>query len=120
MTVDAKGRVTSAASRTITLPAAPTLSSLGGASTKLYTATIGTSWSGSAAPYTQNITVSGILASDTPIVDVDLSSTAYANKNAVLEAYAKVYRITTAANSITVYADEKTTTSIPIQLKVIR
>lgn len=90
------------------------------ASTTLYSATIGTSWTGSAAPYTQTITVSGMLATDTPIVDVNLSSTAYADKDAVVEAYAKVYRITTAANSITVYADEKTTVSIPIQLKVVR
>lgn len=90
------------------------------ATTALYSATIGTSWTGSSAPYTQSITVSGILATDTPIVDVNLSSITYANKDAVLEAYAKVYRITTAANSITVYADEATKTSIPIQLKVVR
>lgn len=120
VTVDAKGRVTGAASRTITMPAAPTASSLGCATTAVYTTTIGTTWSGSAAPYTQTITVSGILASDTPIVDVNLSGVDYSNKDAVIEAYAKVYRITTAANSITVYADEATSTAIPIQLKVVR
>ena len=90
------------------------------ATTTLYTASITTTWTGSAAPYTQTITVSGMLATDTPIVDVDLSGVTYANKDAVIEAYAKVYRITTAADSITVYADEKTTTAITIQLKVVR
>ena len=120
VTRDSNGHVTKVNTKTVTMPTSPTLSSLGAASTKLYTATIGTSWSGSAAPYTQTITVSGILATDTPIVDVNLSSVTYANKDAVIEAYSKVYRITTAANSITVYADEATTTSIPIQLKVIR
>lgn len=86
----------------------------------LYNATIGTAWSGSAAPFTQNISISGILAADTPIVDMNLSSITYANKEKVVEAYSKIYRITTYANGITVYSDEKTTVNIPIQLKVIR
>ena len=90
------------------------------ATTSIYTASVGTAWSGSEAPYTQTIAVSGILSTDTPIVDVDLSSVAYADKDAVIEAYAKVYRITTANGTITVYADEATTTAIPIQLKVVR
>lgn len=90
------------------------------ATTILYSASIGTAWSGSAAPYTQAITVNGILASDTPIVDVNLASIAYANKDNVIEAYSKIYRIVTAANKITVYADEKTTVAVPIQLKVVR
>lgn len=90
------------------------------ATTKVYTATIGTSWSGSAAPYTQTISVSGMLSTDTPIVDINFSSIAYSNKEAVVTAWSSIYRITTSTNSITVYADEKTTTSVPIQLKVIR
>lgn len=92
----------------------------GKATTAIYNATIGTSWSGSAAPYTQTITVSGITAADTPIVDVDLSGTDYSNKESVISAWSSVYRITTAANSITVYADDKTETAVPIQLKVVR
>ena len=87
---------------------------------KVYTASITTTWTGSAAPYTQTITVSGILATDTPIIDVDLSSITYENKASVVEAYANIYRITTAADSITVYSDAATTVSIPIQLKVVR
>jgi len=91
----------------------------GKATTATYSATIGTSWSGSAAPYTQSITVSGITANDNPIVDVKPSAT-YATGKAQVEAWGSIHRIVTAANSITVYANEKTTTSIPIQLKCVR
>lgn len=90
-----------------------------GAVTKNFTATIGTSWTGSSAPYTQSVTVSGLLASDKPIVDLVPSST-YATAEAQLEAWANIYRIVTAANKITVYATEKTTTSISIQMVVNR
>lgn len=90
------------------------------ATTTVYTATIGTSWSGSAAPYTQTVSVPGILSTDTPIVDINFSSIAYSNKEAVVTAWSSIYRITTSNNSITVYADEKTETAVPIQLKVVR
>lgn len=89
------------------------------ASCTTYNATIGTSWTGSAAPYTQTITVSGILATDNPIVDCVLSAT-YATAKSQLEAYSNIYQITTAANSITVRATAKTTTAVPIQLLCIR
>ncbi|WP_301067050.1 hypothetical protein [uncultured Duncaniella sp.] len=89
------------------------------ASCTTYNASIGTSWTGSSAPYTQTITVSGILASDNPIVDCVLSST-YSTAKAQLEAYSNIYQITTAANSITVRATAKTTTTVPIQLLCIR
>ena len=112
VTKDANGHVTKVNTKTVTMPQAPSMQST------VYKATIGTSWSGSAAPYTQTITVNGITANDTPVIDVDLSSIEYTNKDDVIEAYSKVYRITTAANSITVYADEATTTNIPIQIKV--
>ena len=84
-----------------------------------YTASITTTWSGSAAPYTQDITISGMLAADKPIVDLTPSST-YATAQAQLADWGKIYRIVTAANKITVYATEKTTTALPIQLQVVR
>ena len=82
-----------------------------------YTVTIGTSWTGSSAPYTQDITVSGILATDEPIVDVITTTDNYEKE---MEEYAKIFKITTSANKITVYATEKTTASIQIKLKVVR
>lgn len=90
-----------------------------GAVTKFFTAQIGTTWTGSAAPYTQTITVSGILASDRPIVDLVPSST-FATAENEISNFAKIYRITTAANSITVYATEKTDVALNIQMGVHR
>ena len=90
-----------------------------GAVSTSYTATISTSWTGSEAPYTQSITVSGILASDTPIIDIVPSST-YATAQAQEEAWSKIYRITTANNAITIYAHEKAEVEIPIKMVVIR
>lgn len=90
-----------------------------GAVTKFFTAQIGTTWTGSAAPYTQTITVSGILASDKPIVDLVPSSTFATAENEITN-FAKIYRITTAANSITVYATDKTDVALNIQMGVHR
>lgn len=93
-------------------------SSGGGAET--FTATIPTSGWSASAPYTVSVAVSGILATDTPVVDVVLSNTAETAK-AQLEAWGTVGRIVTSNNSITVYCyDSVPTTEIPIQLKVVR
>ena len=84
-----------------------------------YTATITATWTGSAAPYSQSVTVSGVLAADTPIVDIVQTGTA-ATDQTMRDNWAKVTRIVTAANSITVYASDKTTANVPIQLKCVR
>lgn len=84
-----------------------------------YTATIGTSWSGTAAPYSQTITVTGLKSTDVPLIDFVNSGT-YATDLNREEAWGSIYRIVPANNKITVYAHEKTTTSCPIQLLVIR
>lgn len=88
--------------------------------TDVYTATISTSWTGSSAPYTQTVTVTGITSTDTPIVDVVLSSTTSTALNQ-LEAWNCVSQITTGTNQITVTClEDKPITAIPIQLKVVR
>ena len=84
-----------------------------------YTASIGTSWTGSAAPYTQTITVSGMSANDNPIVDI-VPDSDYDTAVEQMYEYNKIYRITTALNSITVYATEPTEVAIPIQLKCVK
>lgn len=86
----------------------------------VYTATLtAAGWSAS-APYTQTVSVSGITASDTPIADVVLSSTA-ATAISQQDAWGCVSKITTAANSITATClEEKPTINIPIRLMAIR
>lgn len=101
--------------------ASAALTALGAASAVLYNATVSTTWSGSSdAGYTQTVTVSGIRNTDVPVVGVVLSSD---KSSAVLQgkAFACINRITTATNSITLYAyTTQPTTAITIQLLVVR
>jgi hypothetical protein len=84
------------------------------------TATLDTDdWTGTEAPFTQVQAVSGILATDVPIVDVVLSGD-WEVDEARLEAWGHVYRIVTSNNSITAYAREKPDVALPLQLKVVR
>ena len=86
-----------------------------------YTVTLAAeSWTGSAAPYTQTVNVTGILASDRPIVDAALTGTSSTDK-AILKAWGLVSRIVTADGSITATCyDEKPEVDIPFQMEVIR
>lgn len=84
----------------------------------VYTATITTTWENAQAPFTQTVSVPGILASDKPIIGVKYSDD-YVTAAAELEAWACVYRITTSADSITVYASSTTSTPVNIQLVVL-
>ena len=87
---------------------------------KIYTATLSTNWSGNSAPYTQTVTVTGILSDDSPIVDVVLSSTT-STALSQLEAWGCVSKITTGTDQITVTClEDKPATAIPIQIKVVR
>lgn len=76
-------------------------------------------WTGEAAPYTNTVTVNGLLAADTPIVDMIPSET-YETAEAETEAYANIYRMVTADNQLTAYATEKPNVDISIQLKAVR
>ena len=72
------------------------------------------------APFIQTVNIQGILATDTPIIDVVLSSTAETAKSQ-LEAFSCLSKIETADGSITATClDTKPTIDIPIKLKVIR
>mgnify|MGYP001436447097 CR=1 FL=1 len=84
------------------------------------TATLDTDdWTGTEAPFAQIQEVSGILATDVPIVDVVLSGD-WEVDEARLEAWGYIYRIVTSNNSITAYASEKPEVALPLQLKVVR
>ena len=100
--------------------AAAALSALGGASVALYQATIPTGWTTASTGYTKTVTVSGITANDVPVVGVVLSSDA-ASAQLQGKAFACVNRITTAANSITLYAySTAPTQQFQIQLLTVR
>ena len=84
-----------------------------------FTATLSTSWSGSAAPYTQTVTINGITSAHNPIVDVVMSGT-YSTDQQRSEQWGYIYRAVTGTNQITFYASEKPTVSLPIRVKVVR
>lgn len=91
-----------------------------GAVSQKFTATIpAEGWMGDVAPYTNVVTVTGLLAADTPLADMIPSDT-FETAEAEMEAYGNIYRMTTAENTLTVYATEKPTVDINIQLKAVR
>lgn len=87
-----------------------------------YTATIPTSgWTMSDGWGRVDITVSGLLATDSPIVDVDLSTAT--DSNTIIsqaEYWGNVFRVTALANKVRVYAYEAPSMDIPMKMVVIR
>ena len=84
------------------------------------TATITATWSGSSAPYTQDVAVSGILSTDIahimPVYSID-NAAAISQK----EAWSCVSKAETSDGTITFTCfEEKPTTAIPIQIEVVR
>ena len=94
----------------------------GGAVSQRFTAQIGTTWTDTdgGAPYSQTITgITGILASDHPVVDVVLSDV-YSTAQTQIDEWGKIYRVVSGENSLTVYADAATTEAIDIQILCVR
>lgn len=93
----------------------------GKATTENFTTTIPTTGWSSSAPYTNTITVSGMLASDSNFPVSPVYSTELATRKLQSEAWNKVTMIAAGANSIVVTCDEEIpTTEIPIQITVVR
>lgn len=90
------------------------------ATTSLYSTTLTSSGWSNAPPYTQTVTVSGILATDTPIADVVLDSNT-PTAISQISAWACVSKIETSNGSITATCLESAPeVDLPIQLKVVR
>lgn len=86
----------------------------------IYTVTIPISgWSGNAPPYSRNVTVNGIRATDTPIIDI-VQSGQYATDTQICDSWALISRITTRANGLTITADAIPSVAIPIQVRCLR
>ncbi len=70
---------------------------------KKFTATVGTSWAkGASNEYTQEVTVDGVLETDTPTIDLVLSDDVETAKSQI-EAWSCVSRITTETGKIKIY-----------------
>ena len=80
------------------------------------TATIGTTWTGSSAPYTQTVTVSGVTAADNPAIVPVYSGT---NATAILEktAWSAISKAETGTGNIVFTCfEEKPVTAINIEI----
>lgn len=81
------------------------------------TATITTTWVGTSAPYTQEVSISGVKSTDRPLISPVYDAN---NATAILQktAWGCISKIETGADKITITCfEEKPVTAIPIQLK---
>jgi hypothetical protein len=60
-----------------------------------------------------------LLATDNPVMDLVASST-YATAQTEVEQYGYIYKATTAANTLTIYASQAPTINLSIQLLCVR
>lgn len=85
---------------------------------RTYTATLSTTWTAAGTVYYQDVTVAGITEADDPIVDF-VPQTNNATNVTLSGEMSKIFRVDTYEDSITVWASEKPTVSLPIRLKVV-
>ena len=76
-------------------------------------------WSGSAAPYTQAVTVTGVLATDEPMVDLIPSDT-YSTAALEDSQWGQIYKAVATANTITFYAKVKPSVALNFKARCIR
>jgi hypothetical protein len=91
---------------------------------RIFTSSVATGdWSQASGsdPWIATKAVTGILSTDVPIVDLDLSSVAFGSVGDVQADWALVYRVeASGSNEVKLYATDKPTATLPIQLKVVR
>ena len=76
-------------------------------------------WTGT-GPYTQELTVQGIVADSQPVIDYDFSGATTSNIDTLLDEYNKVNRFVTGTNKITAYCyGNKPTVNVPINILVV-
>lgn len=87
--------------------------------TQQHILTVGTNWSGSAAPYTQTITANGMLSTDVPKVFF-MAPDSFADVEAQQEAFALLYSADSGNGQLTLYAKEKPEISFTVLCEVSR
>ena len=86
----------------------------------LYKVPVSTVWTGSGAPYRQDIAIDGITEHDAPIIPLVKNGATMAAVEAQEAAYNAIYRIVAQNGKIVVLAKTPTVTEITLQVKVIR
>jgi hypothetical protein len=116
--VQAEGVALSITSKAVNV----TRASLDASQVDFYTTTIAAvDWTGASAPYSVAKEITGILDTDRPIVDLDLSAVDYADVAAKQADYALIYRAAaTDDDEITFFATDEPTEELVIQIKVVR
>ena len=76
-------------------------------------------WTGEAAPYTQTVNVTGVLAADEPIVDLAPSNT-YSTALEEIAEWGKIYRVTAGAGTLTFYATAIPNVDLSFKARCIR
>jgi len=72
-------------------------------------------------PYIATMTVTGVLSTDTPVVDINLSSVTYADVPDVQGDWALVYRVEASAdNEVKFYATAEPVEDLTVQIQVVR
>lgn len=89
---------------------------------KMFYATIpATGWSeGTDGRFTISVSVPDLLASDAPIVDVDLDNQTAEQEDAIIDAWGGAVKINAAAGMIDCYFSSNPDVDIPIKIKVVR
>lgn len=96
------------------------LDTLGEAVSAEYSGTLtADGWTGSAAPFSQAVTISGVLSTDSPIIDL-VPSNVYATAVAEDTAWGSIYRAVATTNTITFYAKEEPTVALTFKARCIR
>ena len=91
-----------------------------GAVSAVYTAALAANaWQGTEAPWSQSVAVQGLKVSDTPVIDLALSGI-YAEDQARLSDFARLYRAVTAQDSLTVWAASRPAGEVPLRILCIR
>ncbi len=86
---------------------------------KVFSTSIPVNWNGSEAPFSAQISIDGVSASDVPIVDL-IPSSDYETAQQEIEAWGYIYRVETKNNGVTCYATEKPEVVLNIQMRCIR